>query len=367
MAFRLTKIPKYWVSIMLAVAMFIALELALQARSQLRYGTSIFNLVNDESIYVSNEELGIKLLRANSTIDGTQATIVTNALGLRNAAIANPKPAGLLRVAVVGASSVMGSYTRNNDDTLSARLQEKFPNYYSDAPQVEFINAGIAGYSLPDQQVLLENILMPLGLDAIVLYPGFNDLSAYCGSSETETAEDYRLFDLSLPKWLLSIELITKNTVALREVKAGGAKYLNALELDTNEYESTVNEFFAELSNTGLPVLVLTNPRAYSREMPEAEQRTLSETARFYSPCFDVNGLHDLFDNHNAILANAAKAKGFEVFPLDREMPKGSDNFGDATHFSVVGTDRAADLIAPALARYLSTALAASPAAEGNQ
>lgn len=357
MALRKTMIPKYWLSIILAIVMFLALELALQVRSQMRYGTSIFNLVNDEAIYVPNEELGIKLLRANAVIEGTQATIVTNSLGLRSPEIEVPKPAGVLRIAVVGASSVMGTYTRNNDDMLSERLQQKLPGYYAGAPPIQFINAGIAGYSLADQQVMVEKVLLPLGVDAVVLYPGFNDLSSYCQSPGSEASQDYRLFDLPLPKWLLSIELITKNTVALREVKAGGSKYLNASELDMSEYQQALDEFFAALAATGLPVLVVTNPRAYSRDMPESEQRSLSETARFYNPCFDVNGLHDLFDAHNDLLAEAARSQGFDVFLLDREMPKGSENFGDATHFSVIGTDRAADLIAPPLARYLQRTL----------
>ena len=108
-------------------------ELFLQVRAHLRFGQSVFNAVKGESTYVKHPVSGLKTLRPNSIIDGQLAIIETNSLGLRMPELPVFKPDGEIWLAVLGASTVMGAYTRTNENTLAARLefylQQKWPEH----------------------------------------------------------------------------------------------------------------------------------------------------------------------------------------------------------------------------------------------
>lgn len=325
-------------------------ELGLQVRSQIRFGASIFNAASAETTYVENASLGLKTLRPNATIQGSQSTIKTNSLGLRSPEITEQRSGNEFRIAILGASTVMGTYTRNNDDTLSARLgswlQERMPG-----TTVRVINAGIAGASISDQQTMLEKVVVPLTPDLVIWYPGFNDISAYCAQNRKEASTRPLIFrKITLPSWLLSIELLTKNTVWLRTAAAGRTDVLDVSTLDLSHFRQDTRALLQAAQKAHLPVLVLTVARAFRRDMPQDEQEALSETARYYNHCFDLNGLHDVYDRHNNALEQAADSLGVPSFRFDRHFPGGARNFGDASHFSIGGTRRAARLIAEALA-----------------
>lgn len=273
--------------------------------------------------------------------------IKTNSLGLRDEPVLMPKPAGQYRIAVVGASTVMGTYTRNNKDTLSYRLQQILNENSNASRTFRVINAGIAGYSMNTQRRMVERLLSTLDVDHYVLYTGFNDLSGYCHTdSESSDEADYSLPQLTLPKWLLSIELLSKNTVALRTSLAKQETLVDPNLVDETQFREDFAGLALSLSATGKPVLVVGNARAFRRDMPYKQQESLSETARYYKSCFDTAGLHELFDRHNDIIREQSIALGLSYFNLHQQLPGGSEWFGDATHFSVRGTQRAAAIIA---------------------
>jgi lysophospholipase L1-like esterase len=333
---------KVFYSILWAVSALIIAELLLQVRSHLRYGTSVFNLLSQSTTYEYNEPLGLKLLRPNATIDGSQATIRTNSLGLRSPEISHEKKQGEIRIAIIGASSVMGTYTRNNEDMISYRLEEYLASAFP-KKEINVINAGIAGYGLTDQRQLLERLVQPMKPDLLIWYSGFNDISGYCHKPRSKNTTT-GLPKLKLPSWLLSIELVTKNSVGLRTVKAGKQGMLDPSTLDVSGYLKRVNAFLSSVQSLGVPVLTVTNARAFRDDMPLDKQMRLSETARYYNHCFDLDGLHSVYDRHNALLAEASLNFGYPVLRLNQQIPGGSKYFGDATHFSVEGSDYVANL-----------------------
>jgi len=343
---------KVWRTLLWTVAACLLLEGALQARAHFRYGTSVVNVAASQTTYVFNETFQIKTLRPDAVIQGSQSTIETNSLGLRSPKVPVAKAPDEVRVVILGASTVMGTYTRNNSDTLSYRLQSRLERLLP-GRTVSVINAGIAGAALGDQANMLERLVLPrLQPDLIIWYPGFNDVAAYCrrtapaGNATTKPA----VFQaISLPSWLLSVELLTKNTVWLRTARAGKSDALDVAELDTAPFLQGARSLIDIATSAHVPMLVLTNARAFQRDMPAAQQEALSETARYYNACFDLAGLHDVFDRHNDLLIEAATRQGVPALRFDRQMPGGPDNFGDATHFSIAGTDRAAALIEQAI------------------
>ena len=189
-------------TLLLAIAMLLMGEVALQVRTHVKFGTSVLNAMTGDTTYQFNEDLGLKLLRPSASIVGSDATIVTNSLGLRSPEIAPDRPLLLgaaaghdddptsseiapvqpqngVRIAVVGASTVVGAYTRSNEQTfpyvLQRLLRERYPGH-----SIDVINAGIAGFSLADQQSLIERLLSSFDIDLIILYTGFNDIGGYC-------------------------------------------------------------------------------------------------------------------------------------------------------------------------------------------
>jgi len=312
----------------------------LQVRSHIRYGTSVFNLLSKQTTYEFDESLGLKLLRSNSIIKGSQAIIETNSLGLRSPELQD-KSQGEIRIAVIGASSVMGTYTRNNEDIISYRLEDYLESAYPGVG-INVINAGIAGYGLGDQRQMFERIIQPMKPDLIIWYSGFNDISGYCHKPSLKVTSG--LPQIKLPSWLLSIELVTKNTVWLRTVKAGKQGMLDPALLDVGAYLVRVNQFLDTVRDAHIPLMMVTNARAFREDMPVHEQISLSETARYYNHCFDLDGLHGVYNIHNDLLAKSAIEYGNSVLRLDQIMPGSSKYFGDATHFSVVGSDYVARL-----------------------
>jgi len=345
---------KVAVSIALAIVIFLGVELAFQVRAHLKTGQSAFNALSGETLYVEKAELGLTLLRPSSRFVGTDATIVTNRLGLRSPDIKTEKSNGTFRIAIVGASSVMGTYTRNNEQLLAYQLRDILLRKLA-KPRFEVINAGIAGYTLTDQQALIERLLPPLRPDLIVLYTGFNDMSSYCrpgGSSiDDEEGEDYELPRVSLPDWFLSRELLVKNTVFIREPATERPDQKELSDLDLRTYRADLEGLVAAAKKTSSRVVLLTNPRAFTRDLPLDEQLRVSVTARFYKPCFSLSALHDVYDAHNDVIRQTARRARVHLLEFDRIIPGGSTYFGDATHLSIKGEAFAAARLADFLIR----------------
>jgi len=221
----------YWIGKVLlsAFIIFLLLETSLQVRSHFRYKQSVFNVFTDETRYVYDEATGLKLLRPNHVFIGSQAEIRTNSIGLRNPEISPHRVPNSVRIAVVGASTVMGAYAARNENTFSALVEDQLRRRFPDRV-IEVINAGIAGYSLQQQQQMLERLILPLQPDLVIVYPGFNDFSGYCHnestSSKSNVIKRQGLPLISMPSWLLSVELVTKNTVFLRTTPSGSSNQI---------------------------------------------------------------------------------------------------------------------------------------------
>ncbi len=159
------------------LATVILLEAATQVRSHFRTGQSIWNQWTGKTTYVTDELLGIKVLRPNAIIRGSKGLIVSNSLGLRSDEIPQQPSPGELRIAVLGASTVMGTYSRDNADTFPAQIQSQLRSRYP-SRTINVINGGIAGFGLREQAILLEKRLLPLLPSLLVIYPGGHDFTS---------------------------------------------------------------------------------------------------------------------------------------------------------------------------------------------
>lgn len=320
------------------------MELALQVRSHFRFGQSIFNLAAAAPLYRFDTAHQLRLLTANTDHKGSIARITTNSMGLRSEEIPVAKAQGEYRVAVVGASSVMGAYSKTNDHTLPALLQARLRAAMSDR-KVRVINAGIAGASLADQRQMLHYIA-PLAPDLVILYPGFNDLAGYCRrAGKSADTSRWPLPSISMPSFLLSTDLLLKNTVALRSKPEGAKPELDPDQIDTAPFEHKVEDLVDAAQALGFNTVIATVARAYRTAQPLQEQRRMAATALYYLPCFTLETLYPVHRQHNAILRHVAASKDMAVVDLARAVPGGSHYFADANHFTEAGEHAAADVL----------------------
>lgn len=336
--------------IALALLLLVLLEIALQTRSHLKFGQSVFNLLSNETRYVTDPVSGMLTLRPNKTFKGKESELVTNAEGLRSAPVPSERPATSLRLVFIGASSVMGAYAKTNNETSSALLQQLLAAQ-KPGRQVEVINAGIAGYSLRQQKQMLEFTAGRYQPDGFIVYSGINDFASYCRAGKTRQPDKLaRLPQLSLPSWLLTTDLLLKNTVMLRPKSASAVDMVDPATVDLSGFRRAFADLLQTAVSAGKPVLVVTNTRAYRPGQPLSQQLALSETARYYNSCFDVAALHQLYDLHNAQIRQLAAEFAAPLLDLDAIMPGGRKYFVDATHFSYQGEQ----LFAKALADLIT-------------
>lgn len=340
----------------------IAAEVLLQARSHWRFGRSVFNVVWAEPTRVPHPELSFATFRPNATIDGSQAAIVTNSLGLRSPEIPRAKPPERVRLAFLGASTIFGAYARTNERRMSDLVAAGWSSRL-DGRKVDFVNAAFPGLGLAQQAELLDRFVLPWQPDVVVLYPGTNDFHRFCARTEPTTAAPpaRALPAPTPPSWLLSIELVRKNTAALRETPLPEAAPPPPSFAALPELQDQLAAMIEEIRAAGAVPLVVTLTRAFRPEQPVAAQREHGRTFLYSYPCFTLDQAHRLYDVFNDVLRATAAELDAPLLDLAARFPGDPSLFADATHFNYRGEQRFAELVLAALARPPLRALAAAP------
>lgn len=113
--------------------------------------------------------IGIPFL--NYTLNPAQSDI--NPLGFRGAAVAIPKPPGVYRIVVIGASTTFG-IGLTVDESWPFQLQSILQDQYG-YQHVEVVNLGVPGYYSLNSVVNLESHGLALEPDLVINYDGVND------------------------------------------------------------------------------------------------------------------------------------------------------------------------------------------------
>jgi lysophospholipase L1-like esterase len=328
--------------VLLTVLLIVALEFALQVKSHLFRGQSVFNLLSNQTRYVMNPDSGLKTLRPGSRLGGATITIETNRFGLRSPEIPLEREPRSFRMAVVGASSVMGEMAVSNDATFSYLLERKLRAGFPDA-RVDVINAGISGHRLADQRRMIESVVLAHDPDVVVVYSGFNDFADYCAPRPSEGARK-GLPLLKMPDWILSIEAIKRHTRPMRPA-AQRATVIPPEQVDVERYRRELGQIAELAQANGVSLVLVTNAKAYGRTLPLPEQQRLAADPMRFAPCFDLDGMLALYERHNELIRQAGDEYGIPVFDLGAVLPEGLRYFVDATHFSAEGEETVAQYL----------------------
>lgn len=337
-------------AVVLAIVLLVAAEVALQARAQFRTGQSVLTAAIRGPSFVYDPAVDATLLRPNATIGGARMTIVSNRYGLRGADFP-PEPApGETRIAVLGASTVMGTYAttgQTSSEQLERLLAEQSPGR-----NVRVINAGIQGLTLKAQARLLERRVAELQPSVIFWYPGSNDVGCRAPAAETDGARrtPIRISAPELPSWVLSSELLVKNTRFLRE-RPGGANRNLVPDFEIDGMRATAGSVAAIARNAGAKLVLVTAAHSYRSTMSDRELATRAASALFFRPCYSPRELATRIDEFNAMLRDEARKLGLPLVDAAAEIPPDPRLFGDASHFSPAGERRFAEVLAAELGR----------------
>jgi hypothetical protein len=104
---------------------------------------------------------------------GELLTYTNNALGFRGPEIAQQKPPGVYRVAILGASTVYGSLN-DDPDTLNLQLEAMLRDQLG--PNIQVVNAGVPSYEALRELTFDRLDVLPLQPDVIVDLDGLNDV-----------------------------------------------------------------------------------------------------------------------------------------------------------------------------------------------
>lgn len=324
--------------------LFVLAEVALQWRAHVKSGNSIFSAVaaTDDSVNMFEARDGFKVLSANQHFAGSSISVQSNSLGLRSPELAE-KTADSSRLVVLGASSTYGAYAKTNAETFPALLQQRLNG------QLEVINAGIPGNDLDSQYQLYRQQLSGVNEDILIVYSGLsNDIGRLCRKQQSD--KSYALPQLSAPKWLLSVDLLLKNTTDLRYIPY---EYQPMPDISSllAQYQTTLQAIIQLAQQRGVQhILLAENLTSFRPEQPLSLQQTLASSALYYTPCLDVQQFSEVFRQYNQTLAQVASAQqGVHYLPMSHLVPGGRQYFTDSVHFSAKGEQAMADALADAL------------------
>ena len=326
--------------LVLALLMLVSVEVILQARAHVRTGQSVFAALTGETTYRQDEVTGLMLFRPKAVIKGSTMEISSNSWGLRSAELDAMPRAGELRMAILGASSVQGTYAPTNAHTAAALLEEQVSKVR--AP-VSVVNAGVAGLTVEQQVVLLRKRLIPAGVKIVYWYPGANDI--YCRRPESKNSPVWRPKLPTLPDWVLSRKLIVSNTPFLKSAAVSSGTSNGVPSLDAEKIAAALDVGIGAARDAGVNLRLATIARSFDGAQPLELRNQRAASALFFRPCFTADELIVFVEKLNGLIRERGQAHGVPVVEVGAAMSGNTGLFGDATHFSVQGERRLADLL----------------------
>jgi len=293
---------------------------------------------------------------------GTPAgpVIAINDRGLRGGPIAVPKPAGTVRVVVLGGSMVFDIHAGEGEDwphLAGALLRARGHS------EVEVINAGVPGHASADSLGRLATQIWMLEPDIVLLVHGWNDLKLL-GRIDPDHpllarqrpydphADPFQNDRGWLDRWLLSSQIYVKlRTRYLLSRFTPGTEGALGAENDAGGLDWSWGERQYRLDLALLveacraigaqPVLVTEATLATAAADPEARARI-----RYDYTGFDHPTLVRAYALFNDAVRDIGRERGVPVLDLDRRFSGRKDLFADHVHTSAAGSRAYADAVA---------------------
>lgn len=335
----------------IAIALLLAmgiLEGGVRLLQRYRYGDSA-SVYRFEMDPVS----GLRRMVPSDT-KGSQVSIHINALGFRGPELEQPKPAARIRLAFVGSSTTFCAEVSGDEMTwphlVWKNLQADFPG-----ASLDYVNAGVPGYTSGQSLQNLRYNVAALKPDIIIIYEATNDLS-YDTRLLAEAQGIYRHENhdaARFGKWSVAWQLLEKNLQIFTNQKVSAGGNNEVLRFDprsiSGRFEKRLTDLVATSKRTAPVVALATFAYKLRREQSKEQQLRSANTALFYMPYLDIEGLLAGYEEYNRVIR--AVATNLDVLLIDGEsaIPGDNQHFYDSVHFTDEGSRAMARRVARSL------------------
>jgi lysophospholipase L1-like esterase len=300
---------------------------------------------------------GLKRMVAGAT-RGSRVSIHINSRGFRGPELERPKPAARIRLAFIGGSTTFCAEVSGDEFTwphlVWQSLRAEFP-----AAGLDYVNAGVPGYSSEQSLQSLKYYIAPLQPDVILIYEATNDLSLDARRlAEAQGIYRHKNQDASsFAQWSVAWQLIEKNLKILAKQKEATAEAQPVLRFDperlSRSFEQRLTQLVEESRRVAPVVALATFSYKVRRDQTRERQLQAANTALFYMPYMDVEGLLAGYEEYNRVIRAVAKKTGALLIDGELTIPGDDRHFYDSVHFTDEGSR--------AMARRIGAALAAEP------
>jgi lysophospholipase L1-like esterase len=322
-------------------------EVGVRVRHMVRYGGNFFGI---EDTYAVDSASGLRI----PIPGGRFGPISINSFGFRSPEIEKAKPPGRLRIAFLGGSTTYCAEVSRNEMTwpylVWKTLHERWP-----ALDLDYINAGVPGYTTETLLRSLETRVSQFQPDVIVIYEATNDLSSNSYDLAREQGVVHARQEETIG-WLgrhsLLAYLVGKNLEVLRQQwRAQGQ--VGKIKLDVARLDAMFRNDYTKLVEAGMKVapLVVTvtfSPRIRAGQSAE-DRRAAAITSLYYMPYMTIDDLITAFDSYNQVIRDVAKAQGTILIAGEYSIPGDAQHYVDSVHFSDAGSILMAKRVAQAL------------------
>lgn len=319
----------------------VVLEGGVRARQWILYGTyrsGVHGLTTDR-------ESGLRVPRAGAAV----GAIRINALGFRGPELSTRKPAGTIRLAFLGGSTTFCAEASAQELTWPHLVWQGLRERFQEV-EFDYVNGGVAGYTVDDSLINLRHRIAPLEPDVVIIYHGTNDLSVDTrrlarrrGLVPPEVSETSLL-----SRWSLLWYLVEKNVEIWSRQRAAtspeGRLAYDAEELALG-FESRLSELVNEAERVAELTAVATfSPRIRRTQSPD-ERLEAAVTSLYYMPYMTLQGLLRGFEAYNEAVRRAASRLDALLVDGVDEIGGDGEHFVDSVHFTDLGNRRMADRV----------------------
>jgi len=270
-----------------------------------------------------------------------------NSLGMRGPEIIMPKPAGRMRIAILGGSTVYEEFVQDWKQDFARQLERELKQAYLNK-DIEVVNAGLPGWDSWEDLINLEFRLVDLDLDAIIVYEGVNDVHARFVRPDSYKADNSG----NKSQWVRRpcLILLCLKTVQLitgfdpYNFDFGTPTYTHPT---TNDYNTILGMTSMEALEKNPPVYFERNLRdivAIARENGIAVLLSTWAWSDQWSDYAASPHYQKGFNDLNNIVKKIGKRKNVKVYDFASEMPKDKKYWADGPHNNLAGVTLKAKL-----------------------
>jgi hypothetical protein len=298
--------------------------------------------------FFRDQQTGLRLPVPNST----QGKIRINSRGFRSPEIPVPKPPGTVRLAFLGSSITYDPYVDNAStwpQLVTQAIQAAYPTC-----RVDYINAGVPGFSSPHMLVYYHAYVSRLEPDIVVLLPTDTSVAL---SNLARRKHMYTGLPVQ-PSWLAQhSELWATVERNMRMMKLQRAAFLPQGKL-TFTYEELAAELRPALEAIATHItqdqrllVIVTVGEQLRAGQDRQEQQRAAGTALYSMPFMSIPGLLKAAQSYHEVLAGVAKASNAILIEGYEQIPGTPVYYADTNHFRPAGSRLLAELVSGRLLR----------------